>query len=59
VVCALDLGPDEGIDLLVAFDLLAGLDLPPRYRSKAGCAKISRVRRTQARISVQSSGWLK
>jgi hypothetical protein len=30
----------------------------PRNGAKAGCWKISRVRRTQARISVQSSGWL-
>ena len=56
---ALHLGADEGVDRRVASRRLRPAGSRGRdNESKAGCAKISRVSRTQARISVQSSGWL-
>ena len=57
MIGALDVLANEIVDLRIALHAGAGLNLAaPVGREFAGCAKTSRVRRTQARISSQSCG---
>jgi hypothetical protein len=55
---AFHLVSNEGVDLFIRHAIRAGLDFPAAIRGEGRLLEDFAVRRTQARISAQSSGWL-